>query len=53
MGVLNVSTVFMTAVVISWRDVYGKQMFRMALQMLDRYTISRVGEMLTSCYARS
>lgn len=31
MGVLYVSTVFMTAVVISCREVYGKQTFNTAL----------------------
>ena len=30
-GVLYVSTVFITAVVISWREVYGKQMLSTAL----------------------
>jgi hypothetical protein len=36
MGVLYVSTVFMTAVVISSREVYGKQTLRTALWRVSR-----------------
>jgi len=35
-GVLNCSTVDLTADVISSREVYGKQTFRMALLMVSK-----------------